>query len=638
MFRFIQFNDEKIDSMLAMELSDLVKTLTKVQEFETEFRVHSYLNEIEKKVYVSHFWNHREQLVVKDGLKSDVFLRALGNYKYTDAKEVIRYRQLVYETKLPRLGLQLFALAEDLRVEELCKRERPGMKKEFRTRRHTYLKHFKSQLKANLEKNFLSDALFAHMYIFWNKSGLYVDVPDFDPGLQLALPNIERRLEALYEAGTTQDIADLSMDIVRLIEQAGLADMINEYFHLPNPDNFLVFKTWDENLKRKDPLRNSDSAETDGQENVFEEEMKTWHRETKDPGKTFLQFELEQGTQTKILGDGARKGEAGDQALAIVQGSSKKTAGKDFSNLEAMEGTIDNENLDGGAPYGLANKNAVPIFLSPDEPSKSDKEMYVTLQKEILHYKRKLKNIIDQTLEHRKELPRTNIQAGRLNNKLTRFFTDEHPQLFYKKSEPSPTIDAVFSLLIDCSASMHDKMSETRLGVALFHEALKSVKVPHEVTGFWEDANKSSDQAQPNFFNTVIRHETSLKAATGAEIMKLDAEEDNRDGFAIRVMAKKLVERRESQKFLIVFSDGEPAAFGYEQNGIIDTHEAVLEARKRGIAVFNVFLSKDGVGEEQKKVFRNIYGKYSIIVPDISKLPDTLFPLLKNLLFQSLDR
>jgi hypothetical protein len=34
---------------------------------------------------------------------------------------------------------------------------------------------------------------------------------------------------------------------------------------------------------------------------------------------------------------------------------------------------------------------------------------------------------------------------------------------------------------------------------------------------------------------------------------------------------------------------GEPAAFGYEQNGIVDTSEAVIEARKKGIEVINVF-------------------------------------------------
>ncbi|MCS0543103.1 hypothetical protein NXY55_24290, partial [Aeromonas veronii] len=120
------------------------------------------------------------------------------------------------------------------------------------------------------------------------------------------------------------------------------------------------------------------------------------------------------------------------------------------------------------------------------------------------------------------------------------------------------------------------------------------------------------------------------------EIMQLEPEEDNRDGFSIRLQTKKLLQRTEKQKFLLVFSDGEPAAFDYEQNGIIDTHEAVLKARKHGIEVINVFLSNGEIDEGQQTTIQNIYGKYSILVPNIEQLPDVLFPLLKKLLYKSI--
>lgn len=94
--------------------------------------------------------------------------------------------------------------------------------------------------------------------------------------------------------------------------------------------------------------------------------------------------------------------------------------------------------------------------------------------------------------------------------------------------------------------------------------------------------------------------------------------------------------RTEKQKFLLVFSDGEPAAFSYEENGIVDTHEAVIEARKQGIEVLNVFLANGEIDEGQQKTIQNIYGKYSILVQDINELPDILFPLLKKLLLKSI--
>ncbi|MDQ7862259.1 hypothetical protein RCO48_18365 [Peribacillus frigoritolerans] len=42
---------------------------------------------------------------------------------------------------------------------------------------------------------------------------------------------------------------------------------------------------------------------------------------------------------------------------------------------------------------------------------------------------------------------------------------------------------------------------------------------------------------------------------------------------------------------MLVFSDGEPAASDYDQNGIVDTHLAVSEARKKGIEVIGLFFS-----------------------------------------------
>ena len=63
--------------------------------------------------------------------------------------------------------------------------------------------------------------------------------------------------------------------------------------------------------------------------------------------------------------------------------------------------------------------------------------------------------------------------------------------------------------------------------------------------------------------------------------MQLREEEDNRDGYIIRIVSEKLAKRPEKHKFLLVFTDGEPSALDYQQDGILDTHEAVKLARKK---------------------------------------------------------
>ncbi|MBS4217412.1 hypothetical protein KHA96_03680 [Bacillus sp. FJAT-49711] len=636
MYRFINFNDEKIDSLLLMELADLTKTLLKDQEYNTEYQVHSYISKAEKKVYVSHFWNHRPEMIMRAGLKSDVFLRALGNMYFTNDRIVIQYGNWSETTNIPRFAKQLFSLTEDLRIEELCKKNRPGMTAEFRIRRDIYFHYFESQLKVNKERSLFLDAIFNMIYLMMNSDTPFFHLPSVSENIDPFMPILRSKVERLYDASSTIEIAKICQSIVKMVEKKINRDMINDYFHLYiNP-----LETQDihyNDLLRKDPLINDDKIDekSSGNEEVFDEEFKTWHRETKTPGDSFLQFDLNQGTKTDMLTNDAREGEAGDQALAIVQGSAKKTTNKDFSDLEILD---NNDTIQGGrnTPYGIENNHAEAIFLTKVSLSPEHISEYVQLKNNAQIYQKRLKKSIDLTLEHKKTMPRSDLQFGKLNRKLIRFFTEEQPRLFYKKNEESKEIDAVFSLLVDCSASMEDKMKETKKGIILFHEALKSVRVPHEVTGFWEDANEASSNRQPNYFKRVIDFTTSLIAKTGPEIMELEAEEDNRDGFAIRIMCERLLKRIEKQKFLIVFSDGEPAAFNYNQNGIVDTHAAVVEARKRGIEVFNIFLSQNGVGDEQRKVFQNIYGPYSLVAPTVAELPDLLLPLLKKLLLKSI--
>lgn len=415
--------------------------------------------------------------------------------------------------------------------------------------------------------------------------------------------------------------------------------MLNEYFHLPEKgvsneeENGLTYA----NLKRKDSLQNSDvmDKKSTGDEEIFNEELKTWHRETSELSKSFLQFDLDQGTGTDLIGEGVREGETGDQALAVVQGSVQKTRKNDYSKLEAMEQKR-NASQNSDVNYGKENRFAYPIFQKPSYPKYEEVKQYNQLKTEISFYQKKLKKLIEKTLEHKRTAPRNDLHFGRLSKKLLPYFTDENPRLFYKKQEPTNAIDAVFSLLVDCSASMYDKMNETKLGITLFHETLKSVHVSHEVVGFWEDTNDATKENQPNYFKSVVEFTTSLRNQTGPEIMQLQPEEDNRDGFAIRLMTNRLMTRTEKQKFLLIFSDGEPAAFGYEQNGIVDTHEAVIQARKQGIEVINIFLSNTEIEESQKQVLQNIYGNFSILVSNVEELPDVLFPILKKLLYKSI--
>jgi nitric oxide reductase activation protein len=239
-------------------------------------------------------------------------------------------------------------------------------------------------------------------------------------------------------------------------------------------------------------------------------------------------------------------------------------------------------------------------------------------------------------LEHKRNAPRKDLVFGRLSKKLLPVVIDENPRIFYKKNQESKEIDAVFTLLVDCSASMHGKMAETKKGIILFHEVLNYLKIPHSIIGFWEDANDVTEGYQPNYFHIVNAHTDSFYQNNGARIMQLEPQEDNRDGFSIRVITEELAARREKHKFLLVFSDGEPAAANYDQNGIIDTHLAVSEARKNNIDVIGMFLADGEVKEREDMTMKNIYGKERLMIPSVSELPEHFAPLLKKLLLKTI--
>ena len=117
---------------------------------------------------------------------------------------------------------------------------------------------------------------------------------------------------------------------------------------------------------------------------------------------------------------------------------------------------------------------------------------------EIQYAEKSLRTAIQKTIEQKQIAPRSDLHFGRLNRKLLRLLTDENPRLFYKKNAPSTELDVTFSLLVDCSASMYDKMEETRLGITLFHETLKGLDIKHSLLVFMKMLSMQMIDEQPN--------------------------------------------------------------------------------------------------------------------------------------------
>ena len=625
--RFIKFNDEQLDAKQVMMLQDLARLLLKDEQTQVKIQKFPFYNPFSNTLITSWFWSHRPHHIEQAGLKTDVLLAAYG-YQHMDIDIVnhVLHNDDFHHTKFFH---QLFKLLEDVRILELIRKERPSTAKYIDLRLDTRLAFTDSQINVYKTKTVFTDLLFLNLERAFLSQNFY-DVPSIHPTFDDVLVNMYQYLPNIFQNKTSEDNMYLAERIMYQVDDLLKEDMLNEYYYLPLKLYEDIQATAFEDLKRTDASNTDGNDKHQSEEDVetAEAETKTADSETK--GGAYLEMELHEGENSEVIADNdtAREGDSTDDMTDMM---TKKGKGSQ-NTLDHDEGGFIGQNQ-AFALEGI-NKNVKvewkvpkiqPQHILDYQHSKNDVQFEI----------KDLIQIIKKTINREHQDERHNLTKGRLQKDLINWFIDDQYKLFYKKQDLSKTFDATFTLLVDASASMHDKMDETIKGVVLFHETLKSLNIKHEILAFNEDAFEADDREQPNIIDEIINYNYSIFEKEGPRIMSLEPQDDNRDGVAIRIASERLLQRSHQQRFLIVFSDGEPSAFNYSQDGIIDTYEAVETARKFGIEVFNVFLSQEAITEDIEQTIHNIYGQFSIFVEGVEHLPNLLSPLLKKLLLKS---
>src|SRR5699024_362920 len=267
-----------------------------------------------------------------------------------------------------------------------------------------------------------------------------------------------------------------------------------------------------EDLKRTDPLTDPNAEESDrADQEAFEESLPTWHQEDEhaEQQQNYLQAELESGTKTNITEGGApRETEEGDEAMGTMQGSSLESSQNDYSATEALDKQASHKKASTErTAFGKANQYAVEIWQEARSATAEEEKLYEQYVDEVDSFRRRLASTIEKVLDYKRNAPTQHLLAGHLSKKLLPLILEDNPRVFYKKSSESKEIDAAVSILVDCSASMHNKMEETKRGIVLFHEVLNQLQIPHSIVGFWEDAIGGSADYQPYYFHVVHRCE-----------------------------------------------------------------------------------------------------------------------------------
>ncbi|MDM7883121.1 vWA domain-containing protein [Staphylococcus borealis] len=625
--RFIKFNDEQLDAKQVMMLQDLARLLLKNEQTQVKIQKFPYYDPINNTLITSWFWSHRPDHVEKAGLKTDVMLAAYG-YQMMDETIV---NNVLHDDEFahPKFYQQLFRLLEDMRVFNHIRIARPSTAKLIDLRLQTRLSYTESQIKFYKTKTVYTDLLFLYLEKAFLSQNFY-DIPTIDSQLDDILNSMFLYLPNFFQNETSEDNMYLAQRIMFQIDDILNKDMLNEYYHLPRRVYEAIHEMSFDELKR------TDASNVDGKDNTSEDtdaetaEAETKAQDSKSEGGAYLEMELHEGENSEVMSDNdtAREGDSTDDMTDMM---TKKGRGSE-NTLNNDEGGFIGEN----ASFALKGINEnVEIKWNVTDIEPDFLPAYQDVKNDVQFETKDLIQIIKKTIDREHVDERHNLTKGRLQRDLTNWFIDDQYKLFYKKQDLSKTFDATFTLLIDVSASMFDKMEETIKGVVLFHETLKALNVKHEILAFNEDAFDSDDRKQPNIIDEIVHYDYSTMEKSGPRIMSLHPQDDNRDGVAIRIASERLLRRSHNQRFLIVFSDGEPSAYNYAQDGILDTYEGVEMARKYGIEVFNVFLSQDVITEDIEQTIHNIYGQYALFVEGVENLPSHLSPLLKKLLLKS---
>lgn len=254
-----------------------------------------------------------------------------------------------------------------------------------------------------------------------------------------------------------------------------------------------------------------------------------------------------------------------------------------------------------------------------------DKDMISTK-----HIRTQLLNELRPLLKRRQDEALPGRKSGRVDaGKLWRLPALLDTGVFYKPRKPSNKVDMVFYLLVDCSGSMYEDRRDivARKAATIFASVLQELQIPVAVTGFTVEYQGIKQE---------VVHIPMVKFGE-VDIVGVSAirhGSDNRDGYSIRVAVEELKQRSETVKTLLVFSDGEPAARGYDGDyanspGTIDTAKAVRKAEKDGVNVIGMYFGPTTGRniEVERAIFKNI-----IILSNLTYLAGQTARFLKKLI------
>lgn len=218
-------------------------------------------------------------------------------------------------------------------------------------------------------------------------------------------------------------------------------------------------------------------------------------------------------------------------------------------------------------------------------------------------------------------------QGGKQKNLLYGKRLDTHAlyktdgTIFTRTRLPGDEKRLAVGLLVDESGSMSygDRITHARKTAVVLYDFCKSLGIPITIYGHSTDCSGVALYSYAEF--------DSIDNDDCYRLMDMTARNGNRDGAALRFMAEHLYKRPETQKLLILISDGQPADCGYSgTEAEADLRGIKKEYEKKGVILFSAAVGDD------KETIKRIYKDGFLDITKLEELPKNMAQLVKQYL------
>lgn len=293
--------------------------------------------------------------------------------------------------------------------------------------------------------------------------------------------------------------------------------------------------------------------------------------------------------------------------------------GTTLSNQEIgkLQKTYSDQDYSWDVPFHSARRRG-SLYPAPDQ---------IKLEAKVVQ--KELKTILmDKVVKHTKNRRRGMLDTNALHKTAT-----GSVDIFQKKGIPNDT-DYVFYLLVDGSGSMSgNKFTEAFRATSVIEEAIGGF-IPLKIAQFNYATQSVKDRHVTCVFHEIVKDFEEYKTGKNFSWTHVNNSYPrgcNMDGYSIRVATAELKKRPEKKKVLIIHSDGLPNGAGSYggSKALKDVHQAIREARKEGIHVFNIMFGSERERRENGEDFKFMYEK-GIVNCDPSMISQTLLKIVKR--------